>query len=72
MSYILTKRRRELGIYTKSFIIGLFLSVICFAVMFLFNAGRHDFLVFLAQSLVDNAIFCGMFIIVVLVTGINC
>lgn len=42
------------------------------AVWFLFHNSRHDFCVFLAQSIVDNAIFCGMFIVVVLVTGINC
>ena len=61
-----------MGVYTKSFLIGILLSIVTFALLFLLHTNRHDFCVFLAQSIVDNAIFCGMFIVVVLVTGINC
>lgn len=58
--------------YTKGFVVGILLTLIICALCYLFSHNRHDLFVFLAQSILDNALFCGMFIIVVLVTGISC
>ncbi len=56
----------------KWFIFGFLLALIVTCMGYLFHIGRPEATLFLAQSVVDNAIFCGMFIIVVIVTGINC
>lgn len=58
--------------YIKGIIAGMLITIIACALCYLLFYGRHDLFVFLAQSTIDNALFCGMFILVVLVTGINC
>jgi ABC-type transporter Mla maintaining outer membrane lipid asymmetry permease subunit MlaE len=55
----------------KCFIFGMLIGIVCFSIGYLLNYNPREFMIMLAQSIVDNAIFCVMFIIVVLVTGIS-
>lgn len=64
--------KRLMGPYLKGCVAGLLISAIVACLCFLINNSYHDTAVFIAQSIVDNAIFCGMFILVVLMTGISC
>lgn len=61
----------HLEVITKIFLSSIIVLVICYSFLFLFN---HDaqFQVFLSQSIIDNAVFCVMFIAVLKLTGINC
>jgi hypothetical protein len=56
----------------KWFVFGFLLALIITSLGYILHVNRPEATLFLAQSVVDNAIFCGMFIIVVIVTGINC
>ena len=56
----------------KWFIAGFLISLVLACLCFLISVSRHDTAIFVAQSIVDNAIFCVMFIVVVIVTGISC
>lgn len=58
--------------YGKNFILGVLIGIVMFATCILIAHSGKEFVLFLSQSIVDNAIFCGMFIVVVLVTGIHC
>ena len=58
--------------FIKCTVLGLLATLIILCTCFLFNNNCHDASIFIAQSIVDNAIFCLMFIMVVLITGINC
>lgn len=56
----------------KWLIVGFLSTLIVACLCFLFHAGYHEAAVFIAQSIVDNAIFCLMFLVVVIITGISC
>lgn len=59
--------------FIKCILLGLLATLIILCACFLFNNNNcHDASIFIAQSIVDNAIFCLMFIVVVLITGIKC
>lgn len=56
----------------KYFILGFLATVVITCLCFLTVNNSHDAAVFISQSIVDNAIFCFMFLIVVIITGISC
>ena len=56
----------------KWLMVGFLSTLIVACLCFLFSLGHHDAALFVAQSIVDNAIFCLMFLIVVIITGISC
>lgn len=55
----------------KWLIVGFVGTLVVTCMCFLINVDSHEAAKFLAQSIVDNAVFCIMFLIVVIVTGIN-
>jgi len=58
--------------YAKWLIVGFLATLIIACLCFLISLGWHEAAVFIAQSIVDNAIFCLMFLAVVVITGISC
>lgn len=55
----------------KGLLLGFLAGMVVFSACFLAHINSGEFMTFIAQSIVDNAIFCIMFIVVVLVTGIS-
>ena len=58
--------------YIRSLVLIVLIVLIALCLQFLLQNNTHEAIVFVAQSVLDNAIFCIMFILVVLITGINC
>ena len=58
--------------YAKYVIIGFLAGLIIMCLCYLLSIDLHSATVFIAQSVLDNAIFCAMFIAVVMITGISC
>lgn len=55
----------------KGLVLGFLIGLVFFSIVFLAHINPGEFWTFMAQSIVDNAIFCVMFVIFVLVTGIS-
>jgi hypothetical protein len=58
--------------YAKWLIVGFLATLIVACLCYLFHNSYHEAAIFIAQSIVDNAIFCLMFLAVVVITGISC
>ena len=65
-------KERKVDSYAKWLIIGFLATLIVACLCFLFHNSCHEAAIFIAQSIVDNAIFCLMFLAVVVITGISC